>query len=248
MQAIILAAGLGTRLKPLTDNIPKALVRCAGKPLIDHAIDYLVRQGIDYILVNVHHHGDVLKEYIEGKQYPVPVVISDETAELKDTGGALVHALPLMKEERSILIFNTDILTDLSLASLYQDHNHSDRRATLIVQNRDSSRKLAFSEDNLLTGWMNCKTGESIGSVNEDSRMWAFSGIHLIDLELIKHFQKNNGNRPFPIIPAYLEASQHLQIGSYTTPEGTVWLETGSPERLKAAELALQQKGKNRIL
>jgi hypothetical protein len=103
MQAIILAAGLGTRLKPLTDNLPKALVRCAGKPLIDHAIDYLVRQGIGYILVNVSH-GDVLKEYIEGKQYPVPVVISDETAELKRHGWCAGSCLALDEEKEYINI------------------------------------------------------------------------------------------------------------------------------------------------
>lgn len=242
MQAIILAAGLGTRLRPLTDHIPKALVPCAGKPLIDHAIAYLVCQGIDYIIINVHHQGDLLKEYIENKHYPVPVVVSDETQELKDTGGALVHALPLMHDERSIIIFNTDILTDLSLSSIYQAHIHSANSATLIVQDRDSSRKLVFSEEGLLTGWLNCKTGETIGVVNETGSMWAFSGIHLIDLDLIRHFQKEYGNIPFPIIPAYLTASQHHQIGWYRTPQGISWLETGTPERLKDAEKILLLK------
>lgn len=235
MQAILLAAGLGTRLQPLTNDKPKALVQCGNKTLLDHAIDYLVTQGISYIIVNVHHFGDQIIEHISRRSYPVPVVISDERELLLDTGGALVNALPLMKDERDILIFNTDVLTNLELRGMYQRHKDERLDATLIVQDRESSRKLAFSENGLLTGWKNYKTGETIGKTNEESGMMAFGGIHLISLDMIRDFQRQFGTRSFSVITAYLNATEQFRIGRYMVPEGTIWLEAGSPERLEAA-------------
>ncbi|MCO6461434.1 MAG: NTP transferase domain-containing protein [Saprospiraceae bacterium] len=235
MQAIILAAGLGTRLKPLTDTMPKAMAKCAGKPLIDHAIDYLISQGADHIIVNVHHFGKLLRDYLLKNNYPVHIEVSDETTELKDTGGALVHALPLMKDESDILIFNTDILTDLNLKDLYRIHQNSQNDATLIVQDRESSRKLAFSENGLLSGWINQNTGERKADDGPDKKLLAFSGIHLLNLKLIRAFQKTYGSRPFSIISAYLEVMHAFKIGYLKAPKDIMWLETGNPQRLENA-------------
>ena len=158
MQAIILAAGFGTRLRPLTDHTPKALVKCAGKCMIDHAIAYLESYGFDRIIINVHHFGEQIIEHINNHHYKAEILISDERAELKDTGGALVAALPLMNEEDSILIFNTDVITDLDLQELASAHESSDSSATLIVQERESTRKLVFNAENHLIGWHRKRT------------------------------------------------------------------------------------------
>ncbi len=237
MQAIILAAGFGSRLRPLTDFTPKALVPCAGKCMLDHAISYLTSQGVTSIIVNVHHFGEQIIKHLSSNKYNIEILVSDERKELKDTGGALVAALPLMKDTRNILIFNTDVLTNMDLSLLNVDHLHSDARATLIVQDRDSSRKLAFDKNNHLTGWYNYKTKESIGDTHmEKSDLYAFSGIHMIDLELIRKYKTIYGNKPFPMIPAYLSCAGEFQIQAYVASNEIMWLETGSPERLAEAE------------
>jgi len=243
MQAILLAAGLGTRLQPLTNDRPKALVQCGEKTLLDHAIGYLITQGISYVIVNVHHFGDQIIDHISRRSYPVPVVVSDERELLMDTGGALVSALPLMNDEREILIFNTDVLTNLELRGMYRKHEEEGLDATLLVEDRESSRKLAFSEKGLLTGWKNYKTGETIGDIQEESAMMAFGGIHIISLDMIRDFQRQSGTRPFSVITAYLNATERFRIGRYIIPEGTIWLETGSPERLEASASYLHRLG-----
>jgi len=237
MQAIILAAGFGTRLKPYTETLPKALVQCNGKAMIDHAIEYLSAQGFDHIIINVHHFGELIINHINTNTYNVEILISNERDQLKDTGGALVAALPLMRPEKEILIFNTDVITDLDLKKLYEVHNNSGNSASLIVQDRPSTRKLAFDENLHLTGWINYKTGDTIGSVDETKEsLYAFSGIHMIDLELIRHFAVIYGSAPFPMIPAYLSALEKYSIGAFESLPENIWLETGDPDRLKLAE------------
>ena len=237
MQAIILAAGFGSRLRPLTDFTPKALVPCAGKCMLDHAITYLTSQGVTSIIVNVHHFGEQIIKHLTSNKYDVEIQVSDERQELKDTGGALVAALPLMKDTRNILIFNTDVLTNMDLNLLNEAHLNSDARATLIVQDRASSRKLAFNRKNRLTGWYNYKTKESIGVTDMDvSDLYAFSGIHMIDLELIRKYKSIYGEKPFPMIPAYLSCAEDYHIQPYVASNDIMWLETGSPERLAEAE------------
>ena len=238
MQAIILAAGFGTRLRPLTDNTPKALVKCAGKCMIDHAIDYLESYGFDRIIINVHHFGEQIIDHIKSQHYKAEIIISDERSALKDTGGALVAALPLMNEEESILIFNTDVITDLNLHELASAHESSDSSATLIVQERKSTRKLVFNAENHLIGWHNYKTEESIGNIENapESSFFAFSGIHMIDRSLVERFAEIYGDRPFPMIPAYLSCIDEVNIQAFKARKETVWLETGSQERLKEAE------------
>ena len=245
MQAIILAAGFGTRLKPYTDTLPKALVRCNGKPMIDHAIEYLMKSGVDHIIVNVHHFGELIIDHLQTSKYDVGLSISDERVQLKDTGGALVAALPLMKKEKKVLVFNTDVITNMDISALYNTHAHNENSATLIVQNRESSRKLAFNRDGQLTGWINYKTNESIGTVpSSRDDLFAFSGIHLIDLDLIRHFESIYGDHPFPMIPAYLNSLKEYRIGSFLASENTMWLETGDPARLLEAEQFLKQENK----
>ncbi len=236
MQAIILAAGLGTRLKPLTDDKPKALVSLAGMTLLDRAIAYLTAQGIEQIVVNIHHFGDQIADHIARKYHDKSVLISDERPLLKDTGGALVQALPLFDPTDDILIYNTDIVTDLMLSGLFSEHKSSGNDATLVTSERESTRQLAFSPQGCLTGWINKKNGETKGELDLHSRMLSFSGIHIIKPSLIRYFEREFGDVPFSVVPAYIHAAANHKIGFYMTPGGIAWMDVGSPEKLLRAE------------
>lgn len=244
-QALILAAGLGTRLRPLTDDRPKAMVYCAGKPLIWQSVRYLKEQGVERIIINVHHYSDLLTTYIREVLIPEfgSIRISDESAVLKDTGGALVHAYPEMNPAEPVLIFNTDIYSDLDLKLLMERHRSMSCDITLVVQSRESSRKLLLDNSFSLTGWINHKTGEKILWPGEHTYTeWAFSGIHLVNPEIITRLRQKYDTQPFPIIPAYLQLLDQVKIKGYPIPDRSRWMEAGDPARLKTLESYLLQQ------
>lgn len=245
-QALILAAGLGTRLRPLTTGRPKALVSCAGRPLLAYVIDQVIAAGCVHIVINVHYFAEQVMAYVAALNLPgIEFYISDETAEIKDTGGALVHALPHLLPERPVLICNTDILTNLPLEAVYSAHEASGRAATLLVQQRDSSRKLCFDNDMLLQGWVNTVTGEQLGKVLPDKHNHrAFAGIHVIEPALIRAFRDRYGEQPFPVVRAYLQSLDAFSIGGYEAPAGNWWMDCGTAEKLEAAERWLDKKAK----
>ena len=162
MKAIILAAGLGSRLRPLTDNTPKALIEVGGKPLLLHAAEKLIAAGVSDIVVNIHHHGNMIQEFIEQLEYPgVKFHISDETDELLDTGGALKKAAPLLQGTAPFFIYNADILAGIDLKEMLAKHQKEKPLATLAVTRRQSSRFFLWN-NGLLTGWINKRTGEQL--------------------------------------------------------------------------------------
>lgn len=172
MKAMIFAAGKGTRLKPLTDTMPKALVPVAGMPLIEHVVRKLVHSGVDSFVVNVHHFADQLKSYLPtlAQSCNVRIDISDESAELLETGGGIKHAATLLttpsyknikaasEEEDRFIIHNCDILSNVSIPDFWKAGEAAD--ATLLVSERDTQRYLIFDNDMRLVGWTNIKTGE----------------------------------------------------------------------------------------
>ena len=187
MQAMIFAAGLGTRLKPLTDTMPKALVRVGGKPLIEHVVEKLKASGAERIVVNVHHFASQVIDYLqENDNFGVDVRISDESERLLDTGGGIKKARPLFMPDAPILIHNVDILSNVDLGRLYCGHGDAD--ATLLVSERKTKRYLLFDDDMRLVGWTNIDTGEVKspypGLRVGDCRMLAFSGIHVFSPRL----------------------------------------------------------------
>ena len=159
MKAFVFAAGLGTRLKPLTDTMPKALVPIQEKPLLGHVMEKLQRSGINEFVVNIHHFGEQIIDYLKKNWSDVPVAISDERAALLETGGAVKKAIPLLGTA-SFLIHNVDILSNANLAQLASEHTHKKAAATLLVSNRKSSRYLLFDKDMRLKAWTNTQTGE----------------------------------------------------------------------------------------
>lgn len=182
MQAMIFAAGLGTRLKPLTDTMPKALVKVGGKTLLEHTVDTLVKAGTNRIVVNVHHLAQQIKDFLhDNRNFGKDIRISDESDLLLDTGGGLKKAQSLFRADEPILIHNVDILSNVSLKDFYQ--NNIDTDAALLVSERKTKRYLLFNDEMRLVGWTNIETGE-VRSPYPDLNIsnchkLAFAGIHM---------------------------------------------------------------------
>lgn len=238
-QAFILAAGLGTRLKPLTDTMPKALVPVCGKPLLQHQIERLAAAGFTRIVINVHHFANQIVDFVEkyklqsANYKDVELLISDERTELLETGGALRHAAHLFDPDVPVLVHNVDILHNVNIAEFYAQHQAA---ATLLVSHRDTSRYLVFDNDHRLIGWTNIKTGEVKGQalpLGERGKLLAFSGIHVISPSLFTEMQAWPAR--FSIIDFYLEACQHSVIRGVEVP-GFQMVDVGKLDTLATAE------------
>ena len=233
MKAMIFAAGLGTRLKPFTDNHPKALAIVNGKPLLQRNIEYLKSFGIDEIVINVHHFADQIIEFLEENNYfGIEIIISDETDQVLETGGGLVKAKDNFTED--FLVMNVDILTDLNLAEFIKAHQENKAIVSLAVSDRDSSRKLFFNEQNELKGWRNLKTEEEIKAVDslDNCKDLAFSGIHVISPVL---FDKITEKGKFSIMKVYMDLMQTESIIGFDH-SGGILIDVGRPESVLEAE------------
>ncbi len=233
VKAFILAAGLGTRLRPLTDHTPKALVEIHGKPLLAHLIDKLTAAGISEIIVNVHHHAALVEEWL--REYAPAVAISDESEQLLDTGGAVKRVAALLYEgslSSPLLVHNVDIVSDLDLRKLLATADLN--ATTLVVSERASSRRLLFDGDMRLIGWHNTQTDELRGCTREEMqdssvRSLAFSGIHLFAPQLFP-LMAEWGDK-FSIIDFYLSVCRTQHIYGYIQPDLQV-IDAGKPETL----------------
>lgn len=163
MKAMIFAAGLGTRLRPLTDNCPKALVEVGGKPMLGRVMQRLIDAGVTEAVVNVHHFAGMIKEYLTANNnFGITVHVSDESDLLLDTGGGILRARQWLDGGEPFIVHNADILSDVDLAAMYRAHEASGADATLLVAHRQSSRYLAFGNaDSRLHGWINTTTGQT---------------------------------------------------------------------------------------
>ena len=198
-QAMIFAAGLGTRLKPLTDTMPKALVPVGGQPLLWHVIMKLKDSGFERIVVNVHHFAQQIIDYLAANQnFGLDIRISDESEKLLETGGGIKKALPLFDPHSPILIHNVDILSNVDLSQLDVDV------PTLVVSERKTKRYLQFDESMQLIGWKNIETGEVKG---REGRSLAFSGIHVFHPSLFPLL--NDWPERFPVMDFYLKVCAH---------------------------------------
>lgn len=237
MKALIFAAGLGTRLKPLTDTMPKALVKVGGRPLLQIVCEKLVAAGTNEIVVNAHHFSEQIKEWIAAHDFSVPVKVSDETNRLLDTGGGLRKALPLFSDKNEpILIHNVDILSNLDLSEFYKTYA-GQAAALLLVSQRATSRYLLFDHSNRLVGWTNVDTGEVRSPFrNLDvgcCKKYAFSGIHIFGHELRPLL--NNFPEKFSIIDFYLSVCDKVPVCAHFSPNLQL-LDVGKINSLTAAE------------
>ena len=240
MKAMILAAGLGTRLKPLTDDKPKALVEVGGFTMLEITIKYLKKYGFNEVIINVHHFGDKIIEYIEkNKQFGIDITFSDETAQLLDTGGAIVHASSYLNGSEPFLVMGVDVLTDLDLNKLVKFHAEQKPLVTLAVKNRETTRSLLFDENMQLRGWRDHRSGETMGSKIKDTKYaLGFSVIQIIQPELFGLIEEKGA---FPIMELYLRLMESQKIVGFRHDEN-VWLEFGRTDRI--AEYAISKEFK----
>lgn len=224
---MILAAGLGTRLKELTKDKPKALVEVAGKPLLQRNIENLVDQGFDTIVVNIHHFGNQIVDFVESHHFDAQILISDELGALMDTGGGIVQALPYFSDSQAVLVHNVDILSDVDLRAYYDSFIHSGDDAWLLTQDRITSRKLLFNDDQLLVGWKNLNDGQFkwVNGIKEDYKELAFNGMHIFKPSLFKSLPVQR----YSIIDLYLELATQHKIRSQEIQPG-FWFDIGKIE------------------
>ena len=239
-QAMILAAGLGTRLKPLTDRMPKAMVPVDGKPLLWHLIMKMKRAGFSRIVVNVHHFADQIVEYVRANDgFGTDIVISDERDMLLDTGGALKKALPLFCPDSPVLIHNVDIFSNADIAAFYAMAGKAD--ALLLVCERSTSRYLLFDDDMSLAGWTNDDKGivKCPFPDKDPSRLrrLAFSGIHIVHPYLLKSMEQMPER--FGIFDYYMKFCGHYRFLGYEKPDLRM-LDVGKLDTLDKAEQFLQ--------
>ncbi len=234
---MILAAGLGTRLKPFTDKHPKALAMVNGKSLLQRNIEYLQKIGITEVLVNVHHFADQIIDAVSTNHgWGSTVTISDETDAVLETGGGLKKAAWYFGNETSFLLINADILTNLDLDALVAQHTNTGALATLAVSDRNSSRYFLFDEAGKLCGWKNQNTGEYKpvhlnDSNTEHLQAKAFSGIQVIDTKLLPLMQHEG---KFSMVDVYLDLCATHTILAYDHTGATL-LDVGKPESLALA-------------
>jgi len=232
MQAMILAAGLGTRLKPVTDGIPKALVELDGKTLLEIAIRNLIENDFRKIIINVHHFADKVKEFLDKNTFAADIFVSDESDLLLDTGGGIKHAQKFF-DGSPILVHNVDIISNLNLKEFYQYHITDDAIASLVVSKRISSRYLLFNDENILCGWQDTKNDEKIIVRDEPNlKQLAFDGIHILNPHLIELFPKD---KVFSIIKAYLQIAATEDIHAYISNE-IKWIDVGKIDNLQRAQ------------
>jgi NDP-sugar pyrophosphorylase family protein len=231
--AMLFAAGLGTRLRPLTNDRPKALVELEGKPLLERAIGQLKQAGVENLVLNVHHCADKIEAFLaENKNFGLHIHISDEREQLLETGGGLLKARPWL-QDGPFLVMNTDVVSNIDFKVLVNTHLDSGALATLAVRRRQTSRYLLFDESRQLVGWENTKTGEQRMSRPVSLyTLYGFSGIHIIDPQLF-HFMPEQLTK-FSIIDTYLAAAKTEIIQGFPHDED-IWYDVGKPEQLRAA-------------
>jgi NDP-sugar pyrophosphorylase family protein len=236
MKAMIFAAGLGTRLKPLTDAMPKALVPLAGKPLLQWQVERLRDAGITDIIVNVHHFPDMIIDTIRAnKGWGCNITISDERDLLLDTGGGLKKAVTgygLQVTGEPILACNVDILSNIDIRALVAGYSgNSGRSGLLVVSERETQRYLCFDENDTLCGWTNIKTGEIKG---HDGRHLAFSGMQILSPEIVALLSQMPQDK-FSLIDFYLQVMDKVQLKAYV-PADYRMMDVGKIDQIEAAE------------
>lgn len=237
MKALIFAAGLGTRLKPLTDTLPKALVPIAGKTLLEHVILKLKSAGFDEIIINIHHFPDQIIEFLKANDhFGIRIEVSDERDFLLDTGGGIRNCAWFFDDGKPFLVHNVDIFSNLDVAELYNQHVQSHSLATLVVSQRDTFRHLLFDDKLRLKGWVNEKTGETKPkgiSTPESFAKLAFAGIHVLSAEIFEWMKEWNSK--FPIMDFYLTNALTQKISGYV-PADFKLLDVGKLNVLDEAE------------
>ena len=246
MKAMIFAAGLGTRLRPLTNDRPKALVEVGGVAMLERVITRLKSHGITEIVINIHHFGEKIIEFIkENNNFGITIHISDERDLLLDTGGGVLKAQQWLDGNEPIIIHNADILTDFDLHKMVEQHINSNADATLLVADRKTARYFYIGENNRLNGWTNISTGEvkpaDYIALNTD-KLRAFGGVHIVSPSIFSELQNYSTEPKFSITPFYIDRCKDLKIMGYTPNEKYQWHDIGKIESIAIAEQEFIEK------
>lgn len=244
MRAMIFAAGMGTRLKPFTERHPKALVPVGGVPMLERVMTRLIDAGVTEAVINVHHFADQIVEFVRSRDnFGIDIHISDETAQLLDTGGGLVKARAYFPGSEPIMVHNADILSNIDLRAMAEQHASQANDVTLLAMDRETSRHFYFDRaSGRLAGWGDDRNGtfrpEWLSTDGKDKL--AFGGVHVINpnvLDAMAFYGAHAGSEVFSVTPFYADFASVLDIRAFTPPEhGTVWLDVGSPQKLQHAE------------
>jgi N-acetyl-alpha-D-muramate 1-phosphate uridylyltransferase len=237
MQALVFAAGLGTRFKPWTDTRPKALAPVNGKPLLQRNVEYLQQYGIGEVIVNVHHFaGQIINAVKENDGWGSDIFISDETNEVLETGGGLQKAQPLFAPGEKFLTCNADILTDLNIDQLLAFHHQQKALISFGVTSRKSSRNLLFDENMRLCGWRNNSTGEErISIAKENLRPMAYSCVVVFEYDIFRLMKEYGFSGKFSLIDVYLKLAADYKIMGFDHT-GDRLVDVGKPESVAIAE------------
>ena len=237
---MIFAAGLGTRLRPLTDNKPKALVEVAGKPMLERVILRLKRSGVDEIVVNVHHFGQQIIDFLYANDnFGVTIHVSDEREELLDTGGGILKARKWLDGGEPVIEHNADILTDFDLDEMMCQHVASEAVATLLVAERDTARYFVFNDAMRLQGWTNIKTEEVKPhelTLSDELLLRAFGGVHVISPKIFDALEYYSEESKFSITQFYIDKCRDLKVMGYTPQGDYQWHDIGKLESIMVAE------------
>lgn len=237
---MVFAAGIGSRLRPITDTIPKAMVEVSGIPMLGRTLARLRDAGVEETVVNIHHHPEVIERYLHDNDFGMKETVSDERKLLLDTGGGLLAASAGLADADAVILHNADIYTDIPLRPLIDAHFSRSAAATLAVMPRDTSRYLLFDNELRMRGWQNVRTGETLPSGIDHSGLMplGFCGIHIITPSRIfpslSEYAEEAGE-VFSMTPFYISASQEMEIAGWRIPESSTWIDIGSPAKLEDA-------------
>lgn len=235
---MIFAAGLGTRLRPLTDNLPKALVPVMGEPLLAHLLKKFQSENVNEIIINTHHMADQVEAYLASSPFPsLDITISKED-QLLDTGGGLKKARWFFDEDEPFIVHNVDILSDINLSYLYEQHLQGQSLTTLAVKQRETTRYLLFDDKGTLVGReADNKIIPAIENIDVNNiQRLSFLGIHVISPALFRFFPEEE---VFSILDCYLNAARAGEKIGFSIPDYKYWFDLGKKETLIAAEEAI---------
>ncbi len=241
MEALIFAAGLGTRLRPLTDSGPKALVEVEGRPLLERVIGTLKDAGTDHVVINLHHHPRQIRDFLAThNNFGIDISFSEEKNGILETGGGLKQAAALFREsDTPKILHNVDVISNVDLGKMLDFHQKNQALATLFVQQRTSSRYLLFDANHRLCGWRNVKTGEEIlPCPSPGLTPLPFNGIHVVDPKLPGLLTETG---KFSIIKSYLRLCRDHRVLGYRS-DAAFYLDVGKPESIQQASHLLKNR------
>jgi len=240
MNAIVLAAGLGTRLGNYTKECPKALVKVDGIPMLQHQLLHLKKAGVEKTVVNVHHFASMITGFLEENgNFGMDISVSDESGLLLDTGGGIRRAMHLLGSDEPVLVHNVDIFSGTDLKRMYDDHCESGADVTLLTSDRDTTRRLWFDTGMRLRGWSNLLTGQTRSpfewfSTSAPLKPLAFQGIHVISGKVLQWLDAV-GSQKFSITDFYVDHADKADIRAVLCESGDLWVDAGKPDALSRA-------------